>query len=1175
MKILELRFKNINSLYGEWCIDFTDPDFVADGLFAITGPTGSGKTTILDAICLALYGQTPRLGKMTQSDNEVMSRQTGECFAEVLFEAAAGTYRAAWHQHRSRKKAGAPLQSPRREVAKADGEILAEKLKDVQEQIDRLTGMTFDRFTRSILLAQGSFDTFLKADADDRSPILEQITGTEIYSDISKAVHQRNSAENQTLNELKAGLGGIQLLGETELEQIGVDLKQVEEQHKLEAQKRDASQAALDWKKRITTLEKELETNGGEQNDWRIKNEAFRPEAERLTLAQRARPLELEHAKLVSLRALDSKTETGLNDAVRALPELDAHAKEAAETQKASARQLEEKKRAQRELAPLLKQVRALDTTIAERSATLQEEAADLTKLEGEIGALQAKKAEFMREQTQRQAELNDAEAYQKTHAQDAELVGQLAAIFQTLEQLKKRTSEKTEAGTAAEKAGTAAQASAATARTALEKLTLVKKQFIEADTSLTTINTDLEAARAGQPLADWQNRLNELQRRVKLEKQISENRASLIAKTAEARNTAGERTQKVNEQGALQREQKLLLQNLQLRQKIESLEAERGELIDGRPCPLCGALEHPYATDLPTPETGSIEKINAALSALSEQITALTAKQSAAETRSQTLEDSIERDEAELQTLAQGSAEEAGEIASRIEQIKTLEHKHHDARIALDAAREARSRQQLAEQTASQTAAADAEKREAAELRKAEIAAAFEQEESALFQTLEPYGVESLDGAADQLKSRRDQWLQAEKKQVDLKQALDHLQTTLSNQTRQMDELKHRQSEQTKQLENKSSALSQLIIDRQTEFGERHPDDAERETQAALDTAHAANEAAQNKQNQAEQDLVRARDKIHTLEESRQEIAEQLAEREPLFFQALESAGFEDETAYLAARLGESDLAALEKRADELKQQHTRLTALGAEKMKQLQAERAQEHIESSPEEHAVLVESCIELQQQIGGLKDRIKANEKAKALHSEKLIKIEKQQTECIRWNTLHELIGSADGKKFRNFAQGLTFELMVSHANRQLVKMSDRYLLIRDKDRPLDLNVIDNYQAGEERPVKNLSGGESFIVSLSLALGLSKMASKHIRVDSLFLDEGFGTLDEEALETALEALAELKQDDKLIGVISHVSAMKERIGTQISVHATSGGRSRLSGAGVTGESFQRST
>lgn len=122
-----------------------------------------------------------------------------------------------------------------------------------------------------------------------------------------------------------------------------------------------------------------------------------------------------------------------------------------------------------------------------------------------------------------------------------------------------------------------------------------------------------------------------------------------------------------------------------------------------------------------------------------------------------------------------------------------------------------------------------------------------------------------------------------------------------------------------------------------------------------------------------------------------------------------------------------------------------------------------------------------------------------------------------------------------------------------------------VLARDDAQPLELNVVDNYQAGEIRSTKNLSGGESFIVSLSLALGLSHMASKNVRVDSLFLDEGFGTLDEEALDTALETLAGLQQDGKLIGVISHVPALKERISTQIQVTPQTGGRSQISGPG----------
>jgi len=214
---------------------------------------------------------------------------------------------------------------------------------------------------------------------------------------------------------------------------------------------------------------------------------------------------------------------------------------------------------------------------------------------------------------------------------------------------------------------------------------------------------------------------------------------------------------------------------------------------------------------------------------------------------------------------------------------------------------------------------------------------------------------------------------------------------------------------------------------------------------------------------------------------------------------------------------------------------------------------------------EQAAILESLKKLGEEIGAIKQKLTDNTSAKVKYQQKQMLIKAQKKECTRWDALHSLIGSADGKKYRNFAQGITFELMVSHANRQLEKMTDRYLLVRDDDQPLELNVVDNYQAGEIRSTKNLSGGESFIVSLSLALGLSKMAGRKVRVDSLFLDEGFGSLDEDALETALETLAGLQHDGKLIGIISHVPALKERISTQITVQPVSGGKSTISGPG----------
>jgi exonuclease SbcC len=164
MKILGVRFKNLNSLMGEWQVDFTHPEYASNGIFAITGPTGAGKTTIMDAVCLGLYGRTPRLDRVTKSSNEIMSRQTGECFAEVTFETERGRYRCHWSQRRARKRPDGELQQAKHEIADAaSGRVLESRMADVGQFIDEATGMDFDRFTRSMLLAQGGFAVFLQA----------------------------------------------------------------------------------------------------------------------------------------------------------------------------------------------------------------------------------------------------------------------------------------------------------------------------------------------------------------------------------------------------------------------------------------------------------------------------------------------------------------------------------------------------------------------------------------------------------------------------------------------------------------------------------------------------------------------------------------------------------------------------------------------------------------------------------------------------------------------------------------------------------------------------------------------------------------------------------------------------------------------------------------------------
>ncbi|MBS3952390.1 MAG: AAA family ATPase, partial [Methylomicrobium sp.] len=297
MRILQIRFKNLNSLAGEWEIDLTHPAFTSEGIFAITGPTGAGKTTLLDAICLALYARTPRLNKVTKSVNEIMSRQTGECFAEVTFETQAGRFRCHWSQRRAHKKSSGDLQVSKHEISHADsGHILETKMRGVAEQIEAVTGMDFDRFTRSMLLAQGGFAAFLQAAPDDRAPILEQITGTEIYSLISIRVHEIRTEERKKLDILLAEMVGIQLLDEADEQQRINDLAQMNLQDADLNRQITETNLALAWLVRMAGLEQDLIDLAGQTKDWQTRQAEFTPHQLKLQRANQALELAGEHA---------------------------------------------------------------------------------------------------------------------------------------------------------------------------------------------------------------------------------------------------------------------------------------------------------------------------------------------------------------------------------------------------------------------------------------------------------------------------------------------------------------------------------------------------------------------------------------------------------------------------------------------------------------------------------------------------------------------------------------------------------------------------------------------------------------------------------------------------------------------------------------------------------------
>jgi exonuclease SbcC len=193
MRILHVRFENINSLAGKWEVDFTNKEFVENGLFSIVGPTGSGKSSILDAITLGLYGQTPRQ-KNVRSNNEIMTYGTANCSAIVTFEVNGVIYRSYFEQKRARGKIDGQLQGQKLSLYKIKEdeteESLTDKNTETTKKIEELIGLDYEQFTKAVMLPQGAFSRFLTSDNDDRAKILEQLSGSGKYREYSKKVEK-------------------------------------------------------------------------------------------------------------------------------------------------------------------------------------------------------------------------------------------------------------------------------------------------------------------------------------------------------------------------------------------------------------------------------------------------------------------------------------------------------------------------------------------------------------------------------------------------------------------------------------------------------------------------------------------------------------------------------------------------------------------------------------------------------------------------------------------------------------------------------------------------------------------------------------------------------------------------------------------------------------------------
>ncbi|HCN3274999.1 TPA: exonuclease subunit SbcC, partial [Klebsiella michiganensis] len=320
----------------------------------------------------------------------------------------------------------------------------------------------------------------------------------------------------------------------------------------------------------------------------------------------------------------------------------------------------------------------------------------------------------------------------------------------------------------------------------------------------------------------------------------------------------------------------------------------------------------------------------------------------------------------------------------------------------------------------------------------------------------------------------------------------------------------------------------------------------------------------------QVHDDCLALQSQWQTLGQQESQQQAQLKESEAQFSAALAASPFADQQAFLAALLDEEARRRLERLKQTLESTLQQNQALAMRAREALDSHRQQppaetdisQPLERVQEQLQQLTTLLRENSARQGEIRQQLKQNAENQQRQQSLRQQMERAAQEVEDWGWLNALIGSREGDKFRKFAQGLTLDNLVWLANHQLNRLHGRYLLQRKASDALELEVVDTWQADAVRDTRTLSGGESFLVSLALALALSDLVSHKTRIDSLFLDEGFGTLDSETLDTALDALDALNASGKIIGVISHVEAMKERIPVQIKVKKINGlGYSRL--------------
>ena len=1121
MKFLQLEILNLASLdkQGGEVINFEEGALGESTIFSIVGPTGSGKSTLLDAICLALYNRAPRYPRKKGDKNQnieifgaadasesnrlaptdsrnILTRGKKEGYSKLTFLANNGSiYRAEWHVR---------FQRVRYENAKTalykitrNGEEISEETADWNE-LPNIIGLDYDQFLRTVLIAQGSFANFLTAKENERYELLEKLIGCEeTYTNIATEIKKAKDQATDAYNQMAASVEAVKqnLLNDEELAQLKEEIDRLEKAEKELDSQLQAISKDLQW---------------FEENDKQIKQ---------ITICQSDMRQAADAIKAMQAQILHLQLHDEVQPAVNQLQEVERQTQSIHEQEenilkaegniKSQESAISESEKA---LASLKEAVSKAQEQQEKALPVIAEARALKTKMEAAMPNLKEKKEALELAQKENQTALKDVEENARNIQKwEAETEKANLALKTTKEEIAKQKQVLHEATQAAEQAWE-------------------KERNKTAGQNIEELQSHKSAA---------EKKLQNVQQAIKVvahldtattEKQKNEERIQVLGKrNAEIDEALGKLSIE-----ALEKES-LTLRNAYTLMMSEKWEIHRANLTEGKPCPLCGSTTHPYHTD-----NRQFEEATTELSQL------LKAKENLLKLQQKEEKDlSGERkqNDGEVQTLQKQQEKLSGEIATYEEDWKALIAQYPKIPkaeaelksllpIYENKAKDASSKLSLFNKIQKEIERLTQLKDKAVK-----DEAAYESKAS----TIQNKAQENTSTCATKLAEQKALTINLISQQKSKEEAYGKALQAWNSAKKEMEEWQ----EKYKQILN----------------GEE-PDAAEQRLTAAKDEATKAADTQNENINKLKAELANSKGSHQTMQSQNKTMKENLQEKEKEldlwieeYNKQLEEKSIEppfiDRNTIREMLHSAEDWNAIRREKDEKEKAVASTTALYQS------AEKAhQQHLEHQP---AQTRDALLAIQQEY---QERSQRNEliaaNARMQNHQEAVKLLGDKAEALNfvtqekddWTAITDAIG-ADGKTLRKIAQCYTLSFLIAHANQEIRKFNSRYELQQVKH-SLGIRVIDHDRADDIRDTTSLSGGETFIVSLGLALGLSALSSRNISFENLFIDEGFGTLDPDTLATVIDSLAMLQSSQgKKVGVISHTDTMSERITTQIRI------------------------